>query len=279
MKRIVTVQDVSCVGKCSGTVALPVLSVCGMETALLPTAVLSTHTGFSGFTFHDLTDELPAILSHWKQLQFRFDGFYSGYLGSIRQVRMVRDFFTDFQQNGSGPIFVDPVMGDRGKLYAGFTMDFAREMRSLCASADLIFPNLTEACAILEIPYREDFTKDELSELLKALSKYGCKQVMLTGVELEKGGIGALLYDARQDVFSHYETKKLPAQFHGTGDLFASTAVGGILRGQSTEQAMALAVDFVAECMRITLENPSHVTYGVEFEKALPWLIHRLETS
>ncbi len=276
MKRILTVQDISCIGKCSGTVALPVLSSFGIETALLPTAVLSTHTGFSGFTFCDLTDELPAINAHWKRERFHFDACYSGYLGSTRQVQIIRDLFISAQQNGCDLLLVDPVMGDAGKMYAGFTPIFAEEMRSLCATASIILPNLTEAFLLLGQKYREDLSRQQIEDLLRRLSEIGAKKILLTGAELSPASIGALLYDAETDTFSHAETEKIPARFHGTGDLFASAVAGGMTIGKSAEEAMSLAVDLIAVCLRETLADPEHVWYGVEFEKALPWLFHRL---
>lgn len=278
MKRILTVQDISCVGKCSGTVALPVISAFGAEACILPTAVLSTHTAFTGFTFCDLTDEIPAIEAHWKQEKLTFDAFYSGYLGSIRQVQMVKELFTSLQRKGQDLIFVDPVMADNGKLYAGFTPEFAAQMRTLCAEADLLLPNLTEACYLLGKgnAYRTDFTRTELEDLLKELAATGASKVMLTGAELHPGRIGALLYDAKTDTFDLAETEKLPAQFHGTGDLFASAVLGAMISGKSVPDAMALAVDYVAEVMKETLADPDHVWYGVNFESAFPWLFRRI---
>lgn len=278
MKRILTVQDISCVGKCSGTVALPVLSAFGTETCILPTAVLSTHTAFSGFTFCDLTDEIPAIEAHWKKEQLTFDAFYSGYLGSIRQVQMVKELFTSMQRKGQDLIFVDPVMADNGKLYAGFTPEFAAQMRTLCAEADILLPNLTEAYYLLGkgAEYRTDLSRAELEELLKQLAEIGTRKIILTGAELHPGRIGALLYDAEADTFTAAETEKLPAQFHGTGDLFASAVLGGLTAGKSVPDAMALAVDYVAVCMRETLNDPDHVWYGVNFESAFPWLFRKL---
>lgn len=278
MKRILTVQDISCVGKCSGTVALPVISAFGAETCILPTAVLSAHTAFQGFTFCDLTDEIPAIEAHWKQEKLTFDAFYSGYLGSIRQVQMVKELFTSMRREGKDPIFVDPAMADNGKLYTGFTPEFASEMRTLCGSADLLLPNLTEAYYLLGKgdAYRTDLSRGELEDLLRELAGIGAGKVMLTGAELHPGRIGALLYDAKTDTFDLAETEKLPAQFHGTGDLFASAVVGATIAGKSVSDAMALAVDYVAEVMKETLADPDHVWYGVNFESAFPWLFRRI---
>ena len=272
MKRILTVQDISCVGKCSGTVAVPVLSAMGIEAALLPTAVLSTHTGFQGFTFRDLTDDIPAIEQHWAELKLTFEAFYSGYLGSIRQVRMIRDLFNHLKRN-EDLILVDPVMADYGKFYAGFGPEFAKEMCTLCSDADIVVPNLTEACFLDETDYRADMPLADQKELARRLTGKGAKQIVLTGVQLSEKTIGALHYDAASDTFSVSQTERIPAQFHGTGDLFASALLGGILIGKSVPEAMDLAVGYIAECMRITLEDENHVFYGVEFEKATPWLL------
>ena len=275
MKRILTVQDISCVGKCSGTVAVPVLSAMGVEAALLPTAVLSTHTGFSGFTFRDLTDDIPDIAAHWRNEDLRFDAFYSGYLGSIRQVRMVKDLFFE-RKRESNPVLVDPVMADHGRFYAGFGPEFASEMKLLCAGADVIVPNITEACFLLNTPYKEQFSEAERKELLKKLGELGAGIVILTGIETGGNAIGATCYDVKKGTFVTPQAEKQPAMFHGTGDLFASAVLGALMNGKSAEEATALAVDYIAECIRVTLEDPDHVFYGVEFEKVFPWLLARL---
>ncbi|MBR4466914.1 MAG: pyridoxamine kinase [Clostridia bacterium] len=274
MKRILTVQDISCVGKCSGTVAVPVLSALGVEAALLPTAVLSTHTGFKGFTFRDLTDDIPSIGAHWKDLGLTFEAFYSGYLGSIRQVNMVRDLFTELKR-AEDLILIDPVMADYGKFYTGFGPEFAKEMCGLCAIADVVVPNLTEACFLDETPFRADMPLDDQKELAKRLAARGMKKIVLTGVQTGPETIGAMLYDSDAGTFEISQTGKIPAAFHGTGDLFASALLGGIMNGMSVAESMDVAVGYIAECMRITLEDPDHVDYGVEFEKATPWLLKR----
>lgn len=268
MKRILTVQDISCVGRCSGTVALPILSAFGIESAILPTAVLSTHTGFSGASFCDLTEQLPHIRAHWEKEGFRFDSFYSGYLGSIGQIQMIRGLFRSLKREGD-LVIVDPVMGDHGRLYTGFDEAFAREMRMLCEEADLILPNLTEAYALLGESYRDSLTDAELRELLRRLAALGAKRVVLTGVELSAHGIGAMLYDTQADSFFLAETEKLPAQYHGTGDLFASVLAGGLTVGRSAEEAVSLAVEFTAKCMKETLRLGDDKRRGVVFEPFL----------
>lgn len=276
MKRIVTIQDISCVGKCSLTVALPIISAMGVETAVIPTAVLSTHTAFPEFTFRDLTGELPAVAGNWKNQGLHFDAIYTGYLGSIEQLELVSQFFDEFK-TPENFIFLDPVMGDHGKLYTGFVPAFAKEMAKLCAKADVIVPNLTEAAFLLDIPYPgEDCNRQYLQEILVELSKLGAKKTVLTGVSLQPGMLGVMGYDREEGRFFRKETERLPSSFHGTGDIFASACVGGLMNGLDLGQSLAVAMDFTSESIRCTLRDPEARWYGVNFEQALPFLIHRL---
>lgn len=275
MKRIVTVQDISCVGKCSLTVAVPVISAMGVETAVLPTAVLSTHTAFTGFTFHDLTDEIPPICRHWKEQGFRFDAIYTGYLGSFRQIELVSELFRDFGGEETA-IVVDPVMGDNGKLYPGFTEEFAARMAELCGRADVILPNLTEASFLLGIPYTEHPTEAQVKEILVRLAALGCKNAALTGISLAEGRMGVMAYNADTGKYFYYDSEYVPARFHGTGDVFASTVVGALARGKSLEEALAIAVDYTVACIRCTLADPAHNDYGVNFEAAIPQLVNMI---
>lgn len=276
MKRIVTIQDISCIGKCSLTVALPIISACGVETAVIPTAVLSTHTAFDGFTFRDLTDEIPPIAAHWKAQGMAVDAIYTGYLGSFQQLEIVSRFFDQFKTT-ENLILVDPVMADNGALYAGFTPAFVQEMAKLCGKADIIVPNLTEACYLLNIPYPgEDYTRADIQHILTELGKLGCKQVVLTGVSLEPGRLGVMAYDTEKQTFFEYYNEKMPSSFHGTGDVFASVVVGAMMRGCPLEDALRLAVDFTLESIRKTVVDPEHRWYGVNFEEAIPLLVSRL---
>ena len=276
MKRIVTIQDISCIGKCSLTVALPIISACGVETAVIPTAVLSTHTAFDGFTFRDLTDEIPPIAAHWKAQGMAVDAIYTGYLGSFQQLEIVSQFFDQFK-TPENLILVDPVMADNGALYAGFTPEFVQEMAKLCGKADIIVPNLTEACYLLNIPYPgEDYTRADIQHILTELGKLGCKQVVLTGVSLEPGRLGVMAYDTEKQTFFEYYNEKMPSSFHGTGDVFASVVVGAMMRGCPLEDALGLAVDFTLESIRKTVADPEHRWYGVNFEEAIPLLVSRL---
>ena len=213
MKRIISIQDVSALGKCSLTVALPIISAMGVECAVVPTAVLSTHTQFTGFTFCDLTDEMEPIADHWKDQGFAFDAVYTGYLGSFRQVDIVKRYFRDF---GTGAkIIVDPAMADNGKLYAGFGPDFPAKMAELLEGADLVLPNLTEACFLLGEEYREEYDRAYITRILEGLLKKGAKTAALTGVSFEKGRLGVVSLDAASGDFSEYYTEHLPVSFHG----------------------------------------------------------------
>lgn len=277
MKRLVTIQDISCVGKCSLTVALPIISAMGIETAVIPTAVLSAHTAFDSFTFHDLTDEIPKIQQNFKEHDFKFDAIYTGYLGSFKQLDIVMDFIENNRDENTF-VFVDPVMADNGKLYSGFDMDFARSMRKLCSKADIITPNLTEASYLLDIPYvGNDYDQKYIKDVLVKLCGLGAKRAILTGITYNDGKLGAVSYDSVTDTYFEYFNTHIPVTYHGTGDVFASTCVGGIVNGMTVEQSVALSVDFVLECINKTNSDPDHRWYGVNFEQAIPMLVERIK--
>lgn len=275
MKRIITIQDVSCVGKCSLTVALPIISAAGVECGVLPTAVLSTHTGFPKFTFCDLTDEIEPIARTFAELNIDFDAIYTGYLGSFRQLELVSGFFDEFKKKDT-VILIDPVMADNGKLYHGFTEEFAASMAKLCGKADLIIPNLTEASFMLGIEYHPDYNEDYIRYVLKKLTELGCKRAALTGITLKDGEIGVYYYDSEKDSYYSYFNKRLPVTYHGTGDIFASATLGALMRGLSYEDSLTLATDFTLECMQYTMRDENRRFYGVNFEEALPFYISRI---
>lgn len=275
MKRIVSIQDVSCLGKCSLTVALPIISAMGVECSIVPTAVLSTHTMFSGFTCKDLTDQIEPIAAHWKESGLGFDAVYTGYLASAEQIDYVCAFFDAFRQDG-GMVVVDPVMADNGKLYPAFGPDFPAQMARVCAKADLILPNLTEASLLTGLPYRTEQDEGYIKELLQALAALGPRYVALTGVSFEPDKLGVMYYDKVTGQYGSYFTQRLPASFHGTGDIFASTCVGGLTRGLPLGDALTLAADYTVESIRLTLESPDANWYGVEFERAIPYLVQRM---
>lgn len=274
MKRIMTIQDISCVGKCSLTVALPIISAAGVEAGVLPTAVLSTHTAFPKFTFCDLTDEIPKISDTLEELSIDFDAIYTGYLGSKRQLKLVEDFFDRFGK--AATVVIDPVMADNGKLYTGFTPEFARDMAHLCGKADLIIPNLTEASFMLDVPYNPGYDEEYIRKMLKDLTGLGCRCAALTGISFNAGEIGVYSYDSATDSYFSYFNERLDAAFHGTGDIYASATLGAMMRGFTTEESLAIAVDFTLMCMKKTMADKDHRFYGVNFEEAIPYYIERL---
>lgn len=277
-KRVVAVHDISCVGKCSLTVALPILSAAGIETSILPTAILSTHTGgFEGYTFHDLTNEIMPIAEHWKSLNLRVDAFYTGYLGSFEQLELVSKLF-DMLRNNDTLIFIDPVMGDNGKLYAAFSQEFAFGMAKLCSKADIIVPNLTEASHMLGIPYvGHDYDKAYIEDLLVKLTDLGPKKAILSGISFEKGMLGAAAYDKETKEYCYYFREEVEGYYHGTGDVFASGALSALLNGKSLEEAIAAAVDFTHDAISRTYEAKTEARYGVDFENALPTLLEKVK--
>ena len=275
MKRILTIQDISCLGKCSVTVALPVISAMGVETVILPTAVLSTHTMFKGFTVKDLTDQLLPICDHWKKEGFRFDAIYTGYLGSAEEIEITKKIFREFKTPDT-LIFIDPVMADNGKMYPAFDEKYAALNAELCGEADIIVPNITEACFMTGTEYKEEYDETYVLELLNRLAKLGAKTVVLTGVSLSRGRTGIYGLDTVSGETFVYQNGRIDAAYHGTGDLFSSVAVGGLVRGLPREEAFRIAADYTAHTIAVTLKNPEKPWYGVDFEATLPDLMKML---
>lgn len=272
--KILTIQDISCVGQCSLTVALPILSACGIETCILPSAVLSTHTaGFSGYTFRDLTDDMPAIKDHWIKEGIAFDAIYTGYLGSTRQIAYVADFFRETAAANCIKV-VDPAMADNGKLYPGFDAEFVEAMKGLCAQADFVVPNITEACFLTGLEYKTEYDRAYVDSLLDALTGLGCKNVILSGVSYAPGKTGVVVLE--NGVYAYYEHGKEPNSCHGTGDIYASAFVGALVRGKSAYDAARIAADYTVECIRCTAKLDNH-WYGAAFEPVLGKLIDALK--
>lgn len=275
-KKVVTLQDISCMGQCSLTVALPIISACGVETIILPSAVLSTHTGgFTGYTFRDLTDDIPGIYNHWNKEGLKFDCLYTGYLGSVTQIDYVgeirKSVITD-----EGLLIVDPAMADNGKLYYGFDENFVEHMAKLCGTADIVLPNITEASMMTKSEYRQSgHTPEYIEGLIKAVAELGAKKVILKGISYEEGKIGIAVYDSLSGKLEYYFNEKQDQSSHGTGDCFASAFTGALMQGKSELEAASLAADFVVEAIKKTAGDENH-KYGVKFEKALPMLVKSL---
>lgn len=270
-KRVAAIHDLSCFGRCSLTVALPILSAAGVETPVIPTAVLSTHTGgFEGFTFRDLTEDIPKVSAHWQALALEFDAIYTGFLGSFEQINIVSEIFDRLGKNGS-LILVDPVMADNGELYKIFSPEFARGMAKLCEKADILVPNLTEAALILDEPYRQGpYTADYIESLLKRLSALGPEKVVLTGVFFDEDTLGAAAYDRGQNSVSYAFAERVPGYYHGTGDVFASALLGALMNGISLPDSAKAAVDFTVASIKKTRKAGSDLRFGVNFEQSIP---------
>ena len=265
--RIAAIHDLSCFGRCSLTIALPVLSAMGCQCCPLPTALLSAHTGISGFTFLDTTDEMRRISAHWSQLSLHFQAIYTGFLGSAPQINLVEDFLRRFHAPDT-LLVMDPVMGDHGTPYKTCTPALRQGLRELVAQADVITPNLTEAAILLDIPYHESQTADA-SELVRALSLQGQRSVVLTGYAAAPGQVGALCYDRDTRQVEAVQTARVPQDFPGTGDLFVSVLTGALTRGAPLLQAARTAVDFVGSCVARSVAEGAGKAEGVDFEPLL----------
>jgi pyridoxine kinase len=277
LKRVAAIHDLSGFGKCSLTVALPILSAAGIETSALPTAVLSTHTGgITGYTYLDTTGEMRPFARHWQALGIGFDAIYSGFLGSFEQIEIVREFFDAFRKDDN-LIMVDPVMADNGELYKIFTPAFALGMKGVCEKADIIVPNITEAVLLLGESYQAGpYTETYIERLLKNLSSLGPRQVVLTGVYFEDTQLGAASYDRATGQTSYSLVDKIPGYYHGTGDVFASTLLAGLLNGFPLSEASAIAVRYTADSIRRTYKAGSDIRFGVNFEQGFPDLLRAL---
>lgn len=272
-RKILTIQDISCVGQCSMTVGMPLMSACGLETCILPSAVLSTHTG--GFSFpaiRDLTDDLPGFVAHWKKEGISFEGICTGYLGSTRQIAMVREILENMVVE-NGKTVVDPAMADHGKLYAGFDDAYVQAMKGLCAAADIMIPNLTEACLLADMPWKEDMPREEILAVVEKLHALGMKCVVLTGIGDKPGDTGALI--SVEGKIQTYSRPHVGKNFHGTGDIFTAVFFGALMQEKSLLESAALAAEFTARAVEATLDDPDH-WYGVKFETVIPWLTREL---
>ena len=273
-KRILTIQDISCLGQCSLTVALPIISACSHETCILPSAVLSTHTGgFTGYTVNDLSGDFPKIREHWLKEGISFDAIYTGYLGSTQQISYVSDIF-DTLKREDAKIIVDPAMADNGKLYWGFDEEYVKGMAYLCSKADVILPNITEACFMTGVEYKEKYDEAYIDELLAKLSEICNGTIIITGVSYNDSEINVVMYkDGEKTAYVH---KKINQSFHGTGDIFSSAFVGAYMQGKTMLEAVEIASLYTVECIENTVDDKSH-WYGTKFETAIPSLVRMLE--
>ena len=276
-KKVAAIHDLSGFGKCSLTVALPILSAAGIETSVIPTAVLSTHTGgFTGFTFRDLTEDILPFSQHWKSLNLEFDAIYSGFLGSFEQLNLVGDFFDGFKKSGN-LLMIDPVMADNGEMYKIFSPDFAVGMKNLCRKADIIIPNITEACLLIGEPYQEGpYTSDYIENLLKKLGELGPEKIVLTGVYFDGEKLGAATFDRQIGNISYVLSERIPGYFHGTGDVFGSALLSGLMNGFDLTSATRIAVNFTTASIQKTYKAQTDIRFGVNFEQSIPQFLKEL---
>jgi pyridoxine kinase len=273
-KRVLAIHDISCFGRCSLTVALPIISATGLECTVMPTAVLSTHTGgFTGFTYRDLTEDMRPIVKHWKTLDLKFDSIYTGFLGSFEQIDIVSEIFDELKSKNT-LIVVDPVMADNGELYKIFPKNFPQGMKKLCHKADVILPNITEACLMVGKEYIPGpYSKEWIEDLLERLGKLGAKKVVLTGVFFDEKKLGAAAYDIATSKTDYAFHDIIPGYYHGTGDVFGSVVVSSLVNGLNLKRANELAVDFTAESIVRTRDAGTDIRYGVNFEMGIPKLL------
>ncbi len=280
VKRVAAIHDMSGVGRVSLTAVIPVLSAMGIQTCPLPTAILSSHTQYPHFSFIDLTDNMVSMINEWKALDLRFDAIYSGYLGSTRQIEILENFLKDFRREDT-LVVVDPVLGDNGKLYATFDETMIKGMQQLVRSADVITPNLTEAFALLDRPYKTEITTDELKATLRDLAKMGPKTVIITSVPIEgdEQHTSVCAYDTETDRFWRVICQYMPAHYPGTGDTFTSVLTGALLQGDSLPMAIDRAAQFILQGIRATFGYKYDNRDGILLERVLPALEDTRKTS
>jgi len=278
LKRVCTINDFSGFGKCSLTVSIPILSVAGIEVCAMPTAVLSTHTGeFEHYTYRDLTEDLPAYMEHWLSLNIQFAGIYTGYLGSTQQSEMVLQYIHKAKTLQT-LIFIDPVMGDHGKLYQNFNEDRVNEMKKLCQNADFIFPNMTEATALAGISYQGNgYDESYIQQIFDGLQKFNVQHIILTGVENDKNQIGVVAIDREIKEKIMFFEHQTPGNFHGTGDVFASFFIAGILNALNFKRSLKMALELTNEAVRRTWARQTPLREGLDFEHVLPNLISKIK--
>lgn len=266
------INDMSCLGRCSLTAAMPIISACGIESVPLPTGIFSAHTEFEGFVKEDLTDDIDKISNHWKSLGERFDCIYSGYLASCKQAESVKRFLLDFKKSDTLYI-ADPVMGDNGVFYKGIDDSFISEMRFLCSLADIIVPNVTEACMLTGMEITENYDMSFIKELLISLRNLTAARIVVTGVDFDDGQIGCAVYDSLMGRANMFFTPKSEGRFPGTGDVFASALTAAVMNGKDFFDAVQIAMGFTCKCVETTLETDTDRKYGLCFESEIKNLI------
>lgn len=287
MLKVLTVQDLSCAGKCSLTVALPIISALGIEVLPLPTALLSCHTAFKAFSYFDLTATMKTILNDWEKEGIKFDCLYTGYLGKEEHIDLLQALIAKMRgvlsDKGTTPlVLIDPCLADNGVLYKGFNKDYVTKMKTLLEEADVITPNISEAAFLLNLPYRKEYDEKYIDDLLTGLKSFNAN-IVLKGLEYTtsqehlqdvKGKIGVAYY-TKEEGCKYYFHNKVTPSFHGTGDIFASVLVSLLLKKESLDDAVKTSCAFVEKSIKLTVESKNYNWYGVDFEKAIPYLLNK----
>ena len=271
VRRIAAIHDLSGIGRTSLMAVIPILSTMGFNVCPLPTAILSNHSQYPDFSFLDLTEEMPRIIDQWEKLGVTFDAIYTGYMGSPRQIEIVCGFIERFR-TADTLVVVDPVLGDNGHLYSKMTQEMVEEMRRLACRADVLTPNLTEAFALLDRPYKTDCTTEELKDLIAELSEMGPDTVIITGVPVPgQSGLTSVIARSKSDLRTWQVTcPYLPAHYPGTGDSFTSVITGSLLQGDSLPIALDRAAQFILQGIRSTFGYRMDNRDGILLERVLP---------
>lgn len=276
-KRVIAIHDISCMGRCSLTVALPILSSVGIETIILPTSILSTHTsGFVEFTNLDLSDETSLILKHWEKYPRKINAIYSGFLGTTKQIEIVKALVEKKKENCS--ILIDPAMADNGKVYSIFDQEYVNKMIELCKCSDIVIPNITEACIMTNTPYIGSIqTKEQIDDLMNKIQALGIKKVVLTSVSFKENEIGVATKDEDEKTI-YIMNEKVEGYYHGTGDIYASAFLGAYLNNKSLSDSSKIAADFVIDAIKETINKIDFdPKYGVNFELVIDKLINSIK--
>lgn len=276
-KKIALINDISCLGRCSLTAAMPIISACGFEAVPLPTGVFSAHTEFERFVCADLTDKMQPITDHWKQLGTRFDGICTGYIATKKQADIIKRFLIDFKKSDTFCL-VDPVMGDNGSFYKRIDEDFVSEMRFFCSMADVIVPNVTEAEMLAGLDCtKPPYSLDRIKEILLKLTGIGAPKIVITGVESEDGQIGCAVYDNYTKKANMFFTPKTEGRFPGTGDVFTAVLMASMMKGKDFFDSVQIAMGFTCECVEKTAEAQTDRKYGLCFEPQIGKLIKAIK--
>ncbi len=278
MKRVLTIQDLSCVGKCSLTVALPIISAAGVETSVFPISLLSTHSAFENYEKTDLSHNLESFEKMWKKNGIDFDAVYVGYIGTENGLAQVENCIMRLKTK-KNIIIIDPAVADNGEIYSGISKDYINKLKALCPKADILMPNLTEACILTGEEYKESgYNREYIQNIMKKLSYLGCEKIVVTGVSYDNNEMGIACYNSLNDKYSEFFHKRYKGVYCGAGDCLASAFCGALMNDISFETSLEIAEKFVAKAVKLSKEKDSQ-WYGINFEYAIENYIETIKTA